>query len=238
VPFDVLPAIDVAGGRLVFASRLRARPVGVFAGSATAAARAFVDAGAGWLHVVDVDRALGREPDLDLLRDLCALGARVQTSGGIGSAEAAGRALEAGATRVVLSSSVLRDPDVTRTLVDGLGDRGVVGIEADADAIRPRSGGGGSIPLAETLAWLATTGARRYLFTAVSRVAALGGADVGGVARAAVLLGHPMLVAGGIRGLEDVSALKVLGPDVVEGVVIGRALYEGLDLSRVLAAAR
>jgi phosphoribosylformimino-5-aminoimidazole carboxamide ribonucleotide (ProFAR) isomerase len=67
-------------------------------------------------------------------------------------------------------------------------------------------------------------------------VAGLGGPDVEGIESAARALARPVLAAGGIRGVDDVVALRALGPDVVEGVVVGRALYEGLDLADLLAA--
>ena len=235
--FEVLPALDVADGRLVAAFGGRVRPIAAFGGSAIAAAEAFVAAGARWLHVVDVDRSAGREPDLHLLVRLSMLGASVQASGGIESVAAAEQALEAGASRVVLGSGVLADRASIADAIGRLGDRAVVGIEADGDLIRPRSGAE-PLRLRETLGWLRSARAARYLYTGVGRVARLSGPDLDGAVLAAQLLGHPVLVAGGIRGVDDVLALRDLGASVVEGVVVGRALYEGLDLREVLAAAR
>jgi phosphoribosylformimino-5-aminoimidazole carboxamide ribotide isomerase len=161
----------------------------------------------------------------------------VQASGGIESVAAAEQALEAGASRVVLGSGVLADRASIADAIGFLGDRAVVGIEADGDLIRPRSGAE-PLRLRETLGWLRSARAARYLYTGVGRVARLSGPDLDGAVLAAQLLGHPVLVAGGIRGVDDVLALIDLGPSVVEGVVVGRALYEGLDLREVLAAAR
>jgi phosphoribosylformimino-5-aminoimidazole carboxamide ribonucleotide (ProFAR) isomerase len=238
VAFEVLPALDVADGRLVAAFGGRVRPIAAFGGSAIAAAEAFVAAGARWLHVVDVDRSAGREPDLHLLVRLSMLGASVQASGGIESVAAAEQALEAGASRVVLGSGVLADRASIADAIGRLGDRAVVGIEADGDLIRPRSGGAEALRLRETLGWLRSARAARYLYTGVGRVARLSGPDLEGAVLAAQLLGHAVVVAGGVRGVDDVLALIDLGSSVVEGVVVGRALYEGLDLREVLAAAR
>jgi phosphoribosylformimino-5-aminoimidazole carboxamide ribonucleotide (ProFAR) isomerase len=237
VAFEVLPAIDVAHGRLVAVSGGEVRELDAFGGSPLAAAEAFVAAGAAWLHVVDVDRADGGEPDLALLSELARLGARIQASGGIASAAAAAEALEAGAARVVLSSSVLADPELSRDIVDRLGARAVVGVEADGDRIRPRGVPSRSrdLPLAETLAWVAELGPARYLYTAVARVATMTGPDLDGVRAASALLGRPVLVAGGVRRIEDVRAVQALGPDVAEGCVVGRALYRGLDLVALLS---
>jgi imidazole glycerol phosphate synthase subunit HisF len=149
----------------------------------------------------------------------------------------AAAALEAGASRVVLSSSVLSGPELSRDLVDRLGIRAVLGVEADGDRIRPRGVPSRSrdLPLAETLAWVAELGPARYLYTAVARVATMTGPDLDGVRAASALLGRPVLVAGGVRRIEDVRAVQALGPDVAEGCVVGRALYRGLDLVALLS---
>jgi len=236
VAFEVLPAIDVAGGRLVSASRAGVRPIDAFGGSPMAAAEAFVEAGATWLHVVDVDRADGRPPDLETLRRLAGV-AFVQASGGIETLAAAADALDAGAARAVLGSAILADP---ASLADALGrlqDRVVVGVEADGELIRPRSAGARELPLRETLGWLRSTDALRYLYTGLGGVARLRGPDLEGARLAAEFLRRPVLLAGGVRGLDDVLAAHDLGPSVVAGVVVGRALYDGLDLREVLAVA-
>jgi phosphoribosylformimino-5-aminoimidazole carboxamide ribonucleotide (ProFAR) isomerase len=235
VAFEILPAIDVAAGRLVSMSSGRVRTIDAFGGSPLAAAETFVSNGARWLHVVDVDRALGGRPDLALLASIAALGAAVQASGGIEDPDAAGAALEAGAARVVLGSSMLAGRDELLGLVGALGDRAVVGIEADGPVIRPRSGAA-ELPLDETLGWLEGSGARRYLYTGVARVAGLGGPDAEGIAAVARRLGRPVVAAGGIGRIDDVLAVRDLGPAVAEGVVVGRALYEGLDLRALLDA--
>jgi phosphoribosylformimino-5-aminoimidazole carboxamide ribonucleotide (ProFAR) isomerase len=233
VTFEILPAIDVAGGRLVSISGGGVRPVHAFGGSPLAAAGAFVEAGATWLHVVDVDRAGGGPADLELARSLAGLGARVQASGGIASADDAGDALEAGAERVVLSSSVLSDRDAAKELIGRLGPRGVVGIESDGRTIRPRARDSATLPLGETLEWIRTLGPERYVYTSLARVASLAGPDVDAVKAASLSLGGPLIAAGGVRTVDDVETLVSLGSELVEGCVIGRALYEGLDLATV-----
>jgi phosphoribosylformimino-5-aminoimidazole carboxamide ribonucleotide (ProFAR) isomerase len=235
VGFEVLPAIDVARGRLVSVSTGEVRELDAFGGSPLAAAEAFVEAGARWLHVVDVDRADGRPPDLALLRRIAGIAPHVQASGGIASAGAVQEALEADAGRVVLSSSMLADRASLAATVARFADRVVLGIEAAGDLIRPRAAGASELPLGETLAWARTLGAAAYLYTGLARVAALSGPDLDGVRTAASILGGPVLVAGGIRGAEDVLAVRALGPSAAAGCVVGRALYQGLDLRTVLA---
>jgi phosphoribosyl isomerase A len=237
VSFEILPAIDVAGGRLVSVSAGGLHDVEAFGGSPRRAAEAFVEAGATWLHVVDVDRASGAGGDLDLIRALSGVGARVQASGGVASLRVAADALDAGATRVVLSSAVLAGRAATERVLSELGDRAVVGIEADGDAIRSRSSGAEPLPLAETLVWLRGLEPARYLYTSLTRTGGLTGPDVDGAVRVADALDHPVLAAGGIATLGDVAALRAAGPTSVAGCVIGRALYKGLDVRALFAAA-
>jgi phosphoribosylformimino-5-aminoimidazole carboxamide ribonucleotide (ProFAR) isomerase len=236
VPFEVVPAIDVAGGRLVSVSGGRPRPVAAFGGSPLAAAQAFVEAGATWLHVVDVDRAEGRQPDLALVSRLAALGARIQASGAVESPSAARAALDAGAARVVLGSALLADASALRDLVEDLGGRAVVGIEAEGRVIRPRSARSTTLPLLETLEALRSLGPALYLYTGLAHVAGMAGPDLAGIATAARILGRPVLAAGGVRGVEDVVAVRDLGSELAAGVVVGRALYAGVELGGILAA--
>jgi phosphoribosylformimino-5-aminoimidazole carboxamide ribonucleotide (ProFAR) isomerase len=235
VAFEVIPAIDVAGGRLVRITPGGARAVEVFGGDPLAAATAFVERGAGRLHVVDVDLAAsGRAGNLDLLRATAALGVPVQASGGVSTRAQAEELLAAGADRVVLGSAALADRDAAERAVAGLGERLCVGIEADGPTIRSR-GGGEELPLWETLAWLGSLDVRRYVMTEVGRVGSAAGPDLDGIWALATHTGRPVLAAGGIRSVDDLRAIATLGGSV-EGAVVGRALYEGLDLGEALRA--
>jgi phosphoribosylformimino-5-aminoimidazole carboxamide ribonucleotide (ProFAR) isomerase len=237
VTFQVIPAIDVSGGRLARSTADGAVPIEAFDGEPVSAARAFVDAGASWVHVVDMDLArTGQLQNLEVLTRISELGVSVQASGGLTSGSHVGAALDAGASRAVLSSGALGFRDATEKLVTGLGDRLVVGIEADGPTISPRARQARELPLWETLVWLAELEVSRFLFTEVGRVGALGGPDLDGIWALATHTGKPVLASGGIRGVEDVRAVAGLGANV-EGAVIGRALYEGgLDLREALDA--
>ena len=108
--FEILPAIDVAGGRLARYSPAGPEPVDVHNGDPIVAARAFVDAGARWIHVVDMDLAfLGEARNLDVLRSMVALGVHVQAAGAIVSDGGIQASLDAGVARVVLGSAALAD---------------------------------------------------------------------------------------------------------------------------------
>ena len=235
MPFEVIPALDLAGGRLVHVTSAGPVPTEAFGADPATAAAAFVEAGASRLHVVDVDLARSGElENLEVLRALGELGVPVQASGGVRSGGQVEALLAAGADRVVLGSAALGDREGAEDLVRTFGDRLVVGIEADGPAVRPR-GSDVELALWDALVWLAQVQVRRYLFTEVGRVGRLEGPDLDGIWAFAEYAAVPVLVAGGIRGVEDVRAVAALGGRL-EGVVIGRALHEGLDLAEALAA--
>jgi phosphoribosylanthranilate isomerase len=235
VPFEVIPAIDVAGGRLVRMSGQGTIPIQDHGGTPGATAAAFVASGAKRLHFVDVDLAhTGVATNLDHLREVVTLGVPVQASGGVTSAEQIDALILAGADRVVLGSAALASRDSTERIVASLGDRLCVGIEASGPTIRPR-GNGAELPLWETLVWLSELGVSRFVFTEIDRVGDLSGPDLDGIWALATHTGKPVIASGGIRSIEDLTAVAGLGGGV-EGAIVGRALHEGLDLGEALRA--
>jgi phosphoribosylformimino-5-aminoimidazole carboxamide ribonucleotide (ProFAR) isomerase len=232
VTFLVIPAIDVAAGRLARPSGDGLEPVGAFDGDPRRAAEAFLAAGTTWIHVVDLDLAeRGEIANLEVVATVSALGPRVQASGGVSSGDEVERFLDAGASRVVLGSSALGDRDATEEVLARFGDEVAIGIEADGPTIRPRGRGGRELPMWDTLGWLAAHDVHRFLLTEVGRVGALAGPDLDGIWALAIHSGRPVIAAGGVRDLDDVRAVADLG-GTVEGVLVGRALYDGrLDLA-------
>jgi phosphoribosylformimino-5-aminoimidazole carboxamide ribonucleotide (ProFAR) isomerase len=235
MPLEVIPALDVAGGRLVHVVGSAEVAAAAFGGDPMAAAEAFVAAGAARLHVVDVDLARsGEAGNADVLAAVCGLGVPVQASGGVRTAEQVDALLAEGADRVVLGSAALHDRGGAEGLVRRFDDRLVVGIEADGDTVRAR-GTDLELPLRDLLGWLAGLEVRRYLFTQVGRAGGLQGPDLEAIGAFAEHVPVPVVVAGGIRGVEDLRAIAALDGRV-EGAVIGRALYDGLDVRAVIAA--
>ena len=231
----VIPGLDVSKGRLVRITSQGAEPVDAFGGDPVAAATAFVEAGAGRLHVVDVDlAATGRVGNAQTIAALSSVGVPVQASGGVRDGDQADALLAAGAERVVLGSAGLADREAAEALVDRLGEALVVGIEGDGPVIRPR-GTNDELPMWDTVVWLATVPVRRFLFTEVGRVGGLSGPDLDGMWAFAGHAAAPVLVAGGIRGIEDLRSIAALGGPI-EGAIVGRALYEGTDLRETIAA--
>ena len=232
MPFAILPALDVRHGRLAAVDEEGPRPLDAFGGDPVAAARAFVDAGASALHVVDLDLAFDGSPGLDLVAIRAAVpDALVQVSGGIADLATARVYLEAGADRFVLSSRALHDEAGTIAALTGGGGSVVVGLEVDGDRIRPRAGGAvreDELDLMTTVGWLQAAGAPAFLVTATGRVGALDGPDVEPVRRV-VRAGRPTLAAGGIRSIDDLRVLRDVG---AIGAVVGRAALEGRIVMR------
>ena len=236
---DIIPAVDIAGGRLArFTATGAIEADDAFLGDPVDAARAFVDAGARWLHVVDLDLALtGRAANVAVLERIAGGGARVQASGGVRSPDTVQELLAAGASRVVLGSAALRE---LRDVSDALarhGERLAVGLEIDGGRIHARGRAGVDLPLDATIERLATIGPPRVVVTALGRVGRLAGPDVATLERVADGLGCPIVAAGGIGSLADVELVSSV--DGVDAVVVGRAAHESrFDLRAAIAAYR
>ncbi|MGZ8618243.1 MAG: 1-(5-phosphoribosyl)-5-[(5-phosphoribosylamino)methylideneamino]imidazole-4-carboxamide isomerase [Actinomycetota bacterium] len=232
--FQVIPAIDLAGGGLARLSAQGPVPLEAHGGDPIAAASACLAAGARLLHVVDLDLAFSGEPgNADVLRAIVALGAGVQAAGAIVEDRQISAVLEAGARRVVLGSAALLDLDEAARLIERYGDRLVIGIEVDRDRIRARGRRTTDLPLLQTLSAVYAAGAARIVITSVRRVSTMSGPDVGALA-IAVRLGLPSIAAGGIASIDDLEAVRDAG---AEGAIVGRAALEGrLDLTRAIAS--
>ena len=232
--FEVIPAVDVFGGRLARLSDGGVLFVEAFGGDPIAAARSFADAGARWIHVVDMDLALdGEFRNLEVVAGIADLGVSVQASGGIAGLAEVERALAAGSRRVVLGSSVLSDRPTAEEVLGLHGDALAVGIEADRDTIRTRARRHVALSLPETMAWLAGLDVARYVHTSVGRVGGLEGPDLDAIGALIRVTGRPVVASGGIRGPEDLRRIASIG---AQGAILGRALYEGLDLRDALDA--
>lgn len=233
VTFEIIPAIDIARGRLVRLSGGEVEPIQADGGNPVAAAARFVDAGATRLHVVDVDLATtGAPANLEHLASIAALGVPVQGSGGVTTRGHVEAFIDAGAERVVLGSAAFANRTAAEELIEACGDRLCVGIEADGSTIRPRNTDN-DLALWDTLQWLEGLDVARFVFTDVRRDSA--GPDLDGVWALAMHTGKPVLASGGVRSIDDLRAIASLG-GTVEGAIVGRALHERLDLAEARRA--
>jgi Phosphoribosylformimino-5-aminoimidazole carboxamide ribonucleotide (ProFAR) isomerase len=239
--FEILPAIDLRGGRVV---RLRqgdfARET-AYSDDPAAIARAFTSAGARWLHVVDLDGARTGSPvnGSAIQEILLAVGdrARVEVAGGLRTSESVGAALSGGAARVVIGTAALQAPEFIAALLGAHGpDRICIALDVrDGMALGEgwRDGAPG-ITVETAMALLADAGASLFEVTSIERDGGLGGPDLALYQRLVGAARGPVIASGGIANLKDIVALRKLG---CAGAIVGRALLDGsLDLADAISA--
>lgn len=239
----VYPAIDLHGGRVVRLKYGDPAQQTVYSDDPVSVARRWREAGAEWLHVVNLDGALGEADagaNLDAARKVAqSTGIRVQFGGGLRDAESVARAFDAGVARAVLGTAAVRRPEFAAEMVARWGaERVMVALDARAGRVSIQGWQEASdwspIELGRRLAIL---GVRHALYTDVGRDGAGAGVNVAVTAALARATGLQVVASGGAASLDDVRAVKAAR--VVAGVVIGRALYEGaVDLREALEVAR
>jgi phosphoribosylformimino-5-aminoimidazole carboxamide ribotide isomerase len=226
----LVPAIDIRGGRCVRLRRGDFADETVFGEDPVAMARRWVDEGAHYLHVVDLDGAREGSPcNFALVRAIAeAVPIPVQTGGGIRT-EADLEAIKGSAVaKAVLGTSAVEDPAfVTRALALLGRERLVVAVDAEDGFVKTK----GWVERTEVRALdlakrLASAGVVEILYTDISRDGMMQRANVRGIREVAEGSGLEVLASGGVTDLEDLRALKELEPYGVTGVIVGRALYE------------
>jgi phosphoribosylformimino-5-aminoimidazole carboxamide ribotide isomerase len=239
--FDILPAIDLRGGRVVRLQQGDFARETAFSDDPVAVARRFVDEGARWLHVVDLDGARSGTPaHAAVIRDLVgAVGDRaaVEVAGGLRTEESVAAVLSAGAARAVVGTAALRDPAFAgRLVVDHGADRIAVALDIrDGMALGEgwRDGAAGD-PAEDVLRALADQGVTIFEATAIDRDGLLGGPDLQLLSRLVELGRGQVIASGGVSSVEDIRAVRELG---CIGAILGRALYEGrLELASAIEA--
>lgn len=224
------PAIDILDGKAVRLRQGDFDEATVYGASPLEAARSWVEAGAEFLHVVDLDGARSGVPaNLDSLRAIAGqLGVPVQAGGGLRSVETVRDALDCGVKRVVLGTAALRDPDFLDDCLRDGRDRVIVSIDVAGGQVAvdgwQELTGGGPETVIESLT---ARGVRSFVYSNVDRDGMLEGPDVDEVRRIAAVMQGPFIYAGGIGGLEDLEALAALRLEHLAGVIVGKALYEG-----------
>jgi phosphoribosyl isomerase A len=227
-PLELLPAVDVAGGRAV-------RLVQGQAGSETGygdpveAALDWARQGASWIHLVDLDAAFGRGENTAVIQAVIdrVPEVRIELSGGIRDEAGLERALGTGADRVNIGTAALEDPDWTAEAIAIHGERIAVGLDVRGTTLAARGWTSEGGDLWEVLDRLERAGCARYVVTDVHRDGTLGGPNLEllrGVLRAT---GKPVVASGGVSTLDDLRVLRSLTDEGLEGAIIGKALYAG-----------
>lgn len=239
-PFQVLPAIDLIGGRVVRLEQGKFSQQTTFSDDPGSVGRNFVSGGATWLHVVDLDGARTGTPShasaiRSILSATAESSASVEVAGGLRTAEACASVLAAGAVRVVVGTRALTDPEFAARLVMDHGtDRVVVALDIrDGRAVgHGWAGGSGGVDVEEALRTLLDVGVTWFEVTAIERDGMLSGPDFALLER---LMHDPrarIIASAGIASIGDLRAVRDLG---CAGAIVGRALYDGtLDLATAL----
>jgi len=235
---EILPAIDIRGGKAVRLFQGDYSRETVFNDSPVAAAQRWVDLGATRLHVVDLDGAKsGSTVNIDIVGDIASASpVPVQLGGGIRNAEAAAAAIDRGVERVILGTAALGGPDLVRTMCARFGaERIVVGVDARNGYVAAHGWTETSeTPASELVAQMADAGIQRFVYTDISRDGTLTEPNFESIGELLATTGLKMVVAGGISKVEHLLRLAEMG---VEGGIVGTAVYTGdIDLAEALEA--
>ena len=224
---ELLPAVDVKDGKAV---RLVQGELGSESnyGSPIDAALDFQNAGAEWIHLVDLDAAFGLGSNAELLAEVIGkLDIKVELSGGIRDDQSLNRALATGCKRVNLGTAALENPEWTEKVISKYGDRIAVGLDVRGRTLAARGWTKEGGDLFETIERLDRNGCARYVVTDVTKDGTLKGPNLDLLRSVCAVTKAPIVASGGIASLEDINSLRELVSIGVEGAIMGKALYAG-----------
>jgi phosphoribosyl isomerase A len=232
----LLPAVDVTEGHAVQLVQGVAGSGGQYGDPVQAALR-WQEAGASWIHLVDLDAAFGRGSNADLLGQVVQkLDVNVEMSGGIRDEASLSRALATGCARVNIGTAALENPDWVRSVIARHGDRVAVGLDVRGTRLAARGWTAESGDLYQTLDRLDAEGCARYVVTDVLKDGTLRGPNLDLLKTVCGRTDAPVVASGGVSSLADLRAIASLVPLGVEGAIVGTALYEGaFSLAEALA---
>ena len=239
IPFTVYPAIDLKAGAVVRLAEGDMQRATVYAADPALQARSFADAGAQWLHVVDLDGAFAGE-----MRNAAAVEAildtstaKVQVGGGIRTMAVIDRWMGLGVERVVIGTAALTDPGLVRAAARDYPERIVIAVDARDGMVA--TGGWAEVsdvPVADMGRRFEDAGVAALLFTDVGRDGMLKGVNLEATAALARAVRLPVIASGGLADLAEIRTLRARPG--IEGVIAGRALYDGrITLADALKAA-
>ena len=236
---ELLPAVDVADGKAVRLTQGEAGSETDY-GSPLEAAQTWIDAGAEWIHLVDLDAAFGRGDNRAIIREVvnASTSVKIELSGGIRDDASLEAALEAGATRVNLGTAALENPEWTERVIAKFGDAIAVGLDVRGTTLAARGWTREGGDLWEVLARLEGAGCPRYVVTDVTKDGTLKGPNVELLREVMQRTSKPVIASGGISSLQDIRGLHALVADGLEGAILGKSLYANkFTLQEALAIA-
>jgi phosphoribosylformimino-5-aminoimidazole carboxamide ribotide isomerase/phosphoribosylanthranilate isomerase len=237
----LLPAVDVADGQAV---RLTQGAAGTETsyGDPVDAANEWVEQGAEWIHLVDLDAAFGRGNNYELLKRVVAntpSSVNIELSGGIRDDASLAAALDTGCRRVNLGTAALENPEWADAVIRSHGDRIAVGLDVRGTTLAARGWTREGGDLWEVLARLEEAGCSRYVVTDVNKDGMLNGPNLELLRSMCERTDKPVIASGGVSSLQDLADLRTLVPLGVEGAIVGKALYAGaFTLPEALSVAR
>jgi 1-(5-phosphoribosyl)-5-[(5-phosphoribosylamino)methylideneamino] imidazole-4-carboxamide isomerase/N-(5'phosphoribosyl)anthranilate isomerase len=225
----LLPAVDVADGKAVRLTQGKAGTETAY-GDAVSAAEEWANAGAEWIHLVDLDAAFGRGDNRGVIKKVVkAVGKRlnVELSGGIRDDRSLEHALSTGAVRVNLGTAALENPEWTAHAIAEYGDAIAVGLDVRGRTLAARGWTQEGGDLFDVLERLNGAGCARYVVTDVTKDGTMRGPNLELLRSVLDKTDRAVIASGGIASLDDIVALRELVPLGLEGAILGKALYAG-----------
>ncbi len=237
----LLPAVDVADGKAVRLTQGEAGSETSY-GDPIDAAGEWVDQGAEWIHLVDLDAAFGRGNNSELIQRVVANtppSVNIELSGGIRDDASLAAALATGCRRVNLGTAALEDPEWAAKVIGLHGDQIAVGLDVRGTTLAARGWTKEGGDLWEVLARLEDAGCSRYVVTDVTKDGTLRGPNLDLLRDVCARTDKPVIASGGVSSIQDLVDLRTLVSAGVEGAIVGKALYAGaFTLPEALTAAR
>lgn len=225
---QLLPAIDMVDGKAV---RLTQGEAGTETnyGDPVDAALDWIDQGAEWIHLVDLDAAFGRGTNVSVARKIIKRSGdvKIEFSGGLRDDASLEAALEMGATRVNLGTAALENPEWTEAVIARFGERIAVGLDVRGETLAARGWTEEGGNLWDVLDRLEEAGCSRYVVTDVTKDGTLRGPNIELLAKVCARTNRPVVASGGVSSLDDLAALRGLVGEGLEGAIVGKALYDG-----------
>jgi phosphoribosylformimino-5-aminoimidazole carboxamide ribotide isomerase len=223
------PAIDIRDGKAVRLAQGDYDRETAYDDDPVIAAQRWADAGARWLHVVDLEGARAGEPvNLDHVRRIvAAVEIPIQFGGGLRDSKKVEQAFSAGVERVVIGTAAVRDPDVAEAIAAAHGERVVAAVDARAGRVAAEGWTEPSaVGPAELAAQLRDRGIERFIYTPVEVDGTMEGPQLDSLRQVAAASSGELIYSGGVGSLDDLRALASLHVEALGGVIVGRALYE------------
>ena len=232
------PAIDLKDGQCVRLKQGRMEDSTVFDADPTAPAKAFVQAGCDWLHLVDLNGAFAGEPinRRTVANIRAAVDSNIQLGGGIRTMDCISTWLMTGINRVILGTIAVKNPALVEEACKEFPDRIAVGIDTKGVNVATEGwatdSGVNAIELAKRFA---DCGVAAIIHTAVERDGMMQGPDLSATLKLAAAVDIPVIVSGGVSSLDDLKKVRAQKKQGIAGAIVGRALYEGMDIAKARA---